>query len=91
VEAALIRHPAVAEAAVVGRPDEQWGEVVVGFIVPRGDETPTLESIRAACRDLAPYKHPKEIVFMPALPRNSFGKVQKAVLKQSFVRQDASR
>ena len=77
-------HPLVAEVAVVGRQDEQWGESVVAFIVLRGSEQPTLASVRAACKDLAPYKHPKELIFVPQMPKNSFGKVQKAALKQQL-------
>jgi acyl-CoA synthetase (AMP-forming)/AMP-acid ligase II len=84
VEAALILHPQVAEVAVVGQKDDQWGEIVVAFVVARGAEGPTLSSIRAACGSLATYKHPKEIVCVPALPKNSFGKVQKHVLKQQL-------
>lgn len=82
VEAAVILHPLVAEVAVVGRKDEQWGESVVAFVVARGEERPTLASVRTACACLASYKHPKEIIFVPSLPRNSFGKVKKGVLKQ---------
>lgn len=82
VEEAIVQHPAVAEVAVVGREEEQWGEVVVAFVVARPGERPTLDSIRSACSGLATYKHPKEVVFVDALPRNSFGKVQKPALKQ---------
>lgn len=85
VEAAVVLHPAVSEVAVVGRKDEDWGEIVVAFIVLRGSELPSLESIRGACGSLASYKHPKEIIVVPALPRNSFGKVQKDVLKQQLL------
>jgi fatty-acyl-CoA synthase len=84
VETAILRHPGVAEVAVVGRPEEKWGEIVVAFVVARGSEDLSLESIRTACHGLASYKHPKELFVVESLPRNSFGKVQKAILKQGF-------
>jgi acyl-CoA synthetase (AMP-forming)/AMP-acid ligase II len=82
VEGALALHPEVVEVSVVGRHDEKWGEIVVAFVVLRERATrPTLEDMRIACSSLASYKHPKEIFFVHALPRNSFGKVQKPKLK----------
>jgi acyl-coenzyme A synthetase/AMP-(fatty) acid ligase len=70
--------------AVVGRKDDHWGEVVVAFVVARGSEQPTLASVRAACRCLGSDKHPKEVIVVPALPKNSFGKVQKDALKRQL-------
>lgn len=84
VENAILLHPGVAEVAVVGRPEEKWGEIVVAFVVARDSEDLSLESIRMACQGLASYKHPKELFVVESLPRNSFGKVQKAILKQGF-------
>lgn len=81
VEAAAALDPCVAEVAVVGRTDEVWGESVVAVVVARGSDQPTLASVKAACRGLASYKHPKEVIVVPALPKNSFGKVLKNVLK----------
>lgn len=81
VEAAVAQDPSVAEVSVVGRKDEVWGERVVAVVVARGGEQPTLDSVKAACRNLASYKHPKEVVVVSALPKNSFGKVQKSQLR----------
>ena len=56
----------------------------MAFVVARGGDRPTLASVKAACRGLASHKHPKEVVVVPALPKNSFGKVQKNVLKHQL-------
>jgi acyl-CoA synthetase (AMP-forming)/AMP-acid ligase II len=82
VENAIARHCKVAEVAVVGLPDEMWGERVVAVVVPRKDEIPTVEDIIGSCGNLAPYKRPREVRFVASLPRNSFGKVQKPELRK---------
>ena len=75
VEAVLADHPAVAEAAVHGRPDPQWGEAVVATVVLRA---PVEADLRAfAGGRLAPYKVPKSITFVDALPRTASGKLQR--------------
>ena len=84
VEAAVALDPCVAEVAVVGREDEAWGESVVAFVVARSSEQPTLASVKAACRGLASYKHPKEVIVVAALPKSSFGKVLKHELKRQL-------
>jgi fatty-acyl-CoA synthase len=79
VEAVLHEHPAVADAAVVGVPDERWGESGVAFVVG----TATEEELIGFCRErLARFKVPKAIRFVDELPRNSLGKVQRAALVQ---------
>ncbi|MCK7626419.1 AMP-binding protein [Streptomyces sp. RS10V-4] len=85
VEDALLRHPDVAEAAVVGRADEERGEVVVAHVVLR-DGVPPGEETAAALRTfvktrIAPYKCPREVVFRTALPRTPTGKVQRFRLR----------
>lgn len=85
VEAVLLQHPAVAEAAVVGMPDERWGEVGHASLVAAPGVTPPDEDeLRAFCRErLAGYKVPKVFVFRPALPRNALGKVIKQELRHA--------
>jgi malonyl-CoA/methylmalonyl-CoA synthetase len=82
IEAALIEHPAVAEIAVIGLPDPTWGEIVTACMVPRtGATPPTLEELQLFARDrLAPYKLPRALRVLSALPRNAMGKVQKRAL-----------
>ena len=79
IENVLHAHPAVREAAVVGVPDERWGEACVAFVVLADDTTEgeLLEHCRAA---LARYKVPKSVRFVDSLPRNSLGKVVKSEL-----------
>jgi fatty-acyl-CoA synthase len=80
VEAVLHEHPAVADAAVVGAPDERWGEVCVAFVVL--DEPVSEEDLRRHCFDrLARFKVPKAFHVVDELPRNSMGKIQKSQLK----------
>ncbi|WP_175408216.1 AMP-binding protein [Streptomyces sp. TRM64462] len=85
VEEALLAHPDVLEAAVVGRPDERRGQVVVAYTVLR-DGLPrdgtTADALRAFVRSrLVPYKCPREIVFLDALPRTATGKLQRFKLR----------
>jgi fatty-acyl-CoA synthase len=82
VEVALLAHPAVTEAAVVGAPDERWGEVVKAFVILRGGSELTGDELRAFARErLARYKVPKIIEFVDDLPKTSTGKIQKFVLR----------
>jgi len=79
VEEALLEHPAVAEACVVGTPDAEWGEVVVAFIVGAADEA----ALDAHLLDrIARFKRPKRYLFVDDLPKNSYGKVLKRELRQ---------
>ncbi|MBX6378331.1 MAG: long-chain fatty acid--CoA ligase, partial [Clostridia bacterium] len=86
VERVLYEHPKVLEAAVVGMPDERWGEVPKAFVVLRPGEAATAEEIMDFCRGkLARFKVPKAVQFIDALPRNPSGKVLKRVLRQLAV------
>ena len=82
VEDVLLTHPLVAEVSVIGEPDEEWGESVVAFVVPRGGETPAIDHLDRLClENLARFKRPKRYVFIAELPRNSTGKVLKTALR----------
>ena len=79
VEDALLAHPAVAETAVVGEPDDDLGERIVAYVVA-GEPVPADVLIAHVAATLAPHKRPREVRFVDALPRNEMGKVQKARL-----------
>ena len=82
VERVLYEHDAVLEAAVVGRPDDKWGEVPVAYVALRSDATVTADELIEHCRtQLAKFKVPKEVTFIDALPRNPSGKVLKRELR----------
>ncbi len=86
VEAELAGHPGVADVAVVGVPDDTWGEVGVAFVVPRPGAAPTPEELTAFLRDrLARYKVPRAFVTRSALPRTAYGKVVKGELREAFL------
>ena len=81
VEAALAAHPAVAEAAVYGRPDPQWGEALLASVVLRPGATASEAELRDHCRGvLAPFKVPKELRFVDELPRTGSGKLVRGSL-----------
>jgi long-chain acyl-CoA synthetase len=78
VEELLFEHEAVADAAVVGIPDDRRGETVKAFVVKAPDADVTAEEIKQYClENLAEYKHPREVEFVDELPRTTTGKVQK--------------
>lgn len=82
VERVLYEHGSVVEAAVVGRPDERWGEVPVAYVVLSPAATTTPEELVEHCRgQLAKFKVPKDVVLIDALPRNPSGKVLKRELR----------
>jgi fatty-acyl-CoA synthase len=83
VEDVLFAHPAVAEAAIIGVPDERWGEAVCAVVALRPSASATADDLIAHCRTrLARYKTPKYVVFVDALPRNAAGKVLKRTLRE---------
>ncbi len=78
IEEILLTHPLVREVAVIGRPDREWGEVVVAFVV--GTAEP--EALDRLCLDhIARFKRPKEYVLVDALPKNNYGKILKTELR----------
>ena len=83
VEEVLLRHPAVAEASVVGRPDANWGETVVAFVVAAPGSACDPAALDAHCLDhIARFKRPKDYRFVEALPKNNYGKVLKTALRE---------
>jgi long-chain acyl-CoA synthetase len=83
IEEVLLRHPAVAECSVVGRPHAEWGEEVVAFIVKRSDVSSG--DLEALCLDnIARFKRPREYRFVESLPKNNYGKVLKTELRKLF-------
>ena len=78
IESVLHDHPSVVEAAVVGVPDEQWGEACAAFVVLQAGVSASEDDLREHCRErLARFKVPKTFAFLDALPRSSMGKVRK--------------
>jgi acyl-CoA synthetase (AMP-forming)/AMP-acid ligase II len=95
IEDVLFGHPAVAEAVVIGVPDERWGEVVAAYVRPApvnpGQPAPSAGELRAYCRErLAPYKTPQHWVFVDAFPMTPSGKIQKYKLRGSFTASSGS-
>jgi acyl-CoA synthetase (AMP-forming)/AMP-acid ligase II len=84
VEEALLRHPGVAAVAVVGRPDREWGEAVVAFVVATpGTSAPPTRELDQTCLDsIARFKRPKDYRFVDTLPTNNYGKVLKRELRE---------
>jgi acyl-CoA synthetase (AMP-forming)/AMP-acid ligase II len=83
LENVLASHPAILEAAIVGLPDEKWGEVVKAFIVKRPGKEVSAEEVVGFLRPkIASFKLPREVAFLPALPRNPSGKILKKDLRK---------
>ncbi len=85
IEAVIEGHPKVSEAAVIGVPDLEWGEVIRAIVVPKAGEEVKEEEIIAYCdQRLASYKRPASVIFIDSLPKSPIGKVLKRVLKERF-------
>lgn len=83
VESALYEHPAVAEVAVIGAPDDEWGERVVAVVVPKPNESLELDEVRRFLEGrIARYKLPRELRVSQELPRNTTGKIMKHLLRE---------
>jgi long-chain acyl-CoA synthetase len=83
VEEVLVRAPGVAEACVIGRPDPDWGEVVIAYVVAEPGAPPVAETLDRFCLEhLARFKRPKAYRFVADLPKNAYGKVLKTELRE---------
>ncbi len=84
----LYQLPQIAEAAIIGAPDETWGETGMAIVAVKPGQTLTEAQIVAHCREhLARFKCPQRVAFVEALPRNATGKVHKPTLRRTFLEQ----
>jgi acyl-CoA synthetase (AMP-forming)/AMP-acid ligase II len=92
VEELLLRHPDVADVAVVGEPDERYGERICAFVVPKGAHAPDVDELAAALTEagVARYKHPERVISIDALPLTNTGKVRHAALREQLAAEHAS-
>ncbi len=89
IEASLLDHPAITQCAIVGLPDDTWGEAVAAAVVLKHSEALELESLRVWCKDrISPYKIPRKLLIVDELPRNAMGKVTKPAVTQLFNQTD---
>lgn len=85
IEKVLNKHPDLSEVAVIGKPDDYWGEVVVAVVVPNGEERDA-EGILSFCEGrIAKFEMPREVIFVDELPRNAMGKVVKEMLRETVL------
>jgi len=91
IEDVLTADPTVLEAAVIGVPDDKWGETVAAYVSPREGRTIDPEALQALCaRKLAGYKRPTSITVLDAIPKNAVGKTDKAPLRATHLRGTSS-
>jgi fatty-acyl-CoA synthase len=86
VEAVFREHPAVKDAALIGKPDTKWGEVGLMIVILEEGQQVTEEALKEFCGGkLARFKIPKEVVFAESLPYSAYGKVEKEKLKKAYL------
>ncbi len=91
IEAVLYEHPAVMEAAIIGLPDDEWGEAVTAVIAKKPGQDVSSEQIIDHCRaSLASYKKPRRVFFLPELPKNPSGKILKRELRTQLAQSGKS-
>jgi fatty-acyl-CoA synthase len=91
VEAVFREHPAVKDAALIGKPDKTWDEVGLMVVVLENDKSVTEDELKEFCRErLARFKVPKEIVFANELPYSAYGKVEKTKLREMYIHGERS-
>jgi acyl-CoA synthetase (AMP-forming)/AMP-acid ligase II len=91
VEDAVGTHPAVRSVAVVGTPDQHWGELVTAVVVPTDpDSPPAVDDLRVVCSHLAGFKHPRRVIAVELLPTNASGKVDKVALRSAVAATDTA-
>ena len=91
VERVVYALPQVSEAAVIGLPDERWGERVVAVVVLKPGAALAMEELAAHCRaQLAGFKAPRQLIVRDSLPRNPSGKILKRVLREELAREAAA-
>ena len=92
IESVLYRHPAVLEAAVIGLPDEEWGEIVTAVIALKPGREASEKELVELCREsLAGYKKPRKVFFLDELPKNPSGKILKRVLRENLANTTEAR
>ena len=85
IELVLDDQPGVLESAVIGVPHPDFGEMVLGIVVPEKGAAPDFAALQSVCAArLARFKHPRKLVMVEALPRNAMGKVQKNLLRETY-------
>jgi acyl-CoA synthetase (AMP-forming)/AMP-acid ligase II len=85
VENVIIAHPAINEVAVIGLPDEKWGEIACAIVVGDENQVNGEDLISHCAKKLSRYKLPKKVIFIEVIPRNPAGKVLKRILREQFV------